>query len=124
MKRATTTTGLLVLCGFLWWYVWVLLKRTDFLEHGTNLANGTIHLVYLTCVLAIVLALYVAGRGLVRPFMGFALVAAALIPAVGFSWLNLSEVVCMSKKAGECISLFSKDYPLISLFYGDGEPPG
>jgi len=121
MKRKIATTVLLVLCGFLWWYVWVLLKRTDFLEHGTNLANGTIHLVYLACLVAMVLALYVAGRGLARPLLDLALVAAALAPTATFAWLNLSETICMSKKAGECIPLFSKDYPLVSLFYPDSE---
>jgi hypothetical protein len=26
-------------------------------------------------------------------------------------------MVCMSKKAGQCISLFDKDYALVSLIY-------
>lgn len=42
---------------------------------------------------------------------------AALLPTLAFAWMNQSGLVCMSKKAGQCISLFDKDYALVSLVY-------
>ena len=41
----------------------------------------------------------------------------AVAPATAFTWMNQSEAVCMSKKDGQCISLFDKEYALVSLVY-------
>jgi hypothetical protein len=111
MKRLAIASALLILCGFLWWYTWVLSARTEFLKHGTNLANGTIHLVYLACALSLALALYVVARGVVRRYFGYAIVAAALVPTIGFLLLNLSETVCMSKKAASVFRFFQRTIP-------------
>jgi hypothetical protein len=115
MRRPILLVSAVAASAAVWWYFGILLARTDFGTRGTSVANGSLHIMYLACAGAIGLALCVVVRRAVWSALGYAILAAALVPALGFAWLNLSETVCMSKKAGECIALFSKDYALISL---------
>lgn len=117
MKKAVVIIVFVGLGAPVWWYLWVLLRRTDFLAHGISIANGSIHIMYLACAALLLTAGYAVFRRAVRPALGYAMLLAATAPAVAFTWLNQSETVCMSKKDGQCISLFDKDYELVSPVY-------
>ena len=101
-----------------WWYFGVLLERTDFAARRTSVGNDVLQLMYLACGLAVSLALYIVMRRIVHPVIGFAILGAAVVPTFGFAWLNLSERVCMSKKACQCIPLLSPEYPFVEYLYG------
>jgi hypothetical protein len=117
MKKAAVIVLYVALCGPVWWYLWVLLRRTGFLAHGISIANDSIHIMYLACGALVLIAVYATLRRAVRPTLRYVMMLAAVVPAAAFAWLNQSEIVCMSKKDGQCISLFDKDYALISLIY-------
>jgi hypothetical protein len=117
MKKAVVIVLFVGLCGPVWWYLLVLLQRTGFLAHEISIGNGSIHLMYLACGALLLISGYAVFRRALWPALGYAMLLVATAPAVAFTWLNQSEVVCMSKKEGQCISLFDKDYALVSLIY-------
>jgi hypothetical protein len=118
MRRQALLVPAVAALAAAWWYFGVLLARTDFGANAITVANDSLHIMYLTCGGAVGLASFLLIRRAIWPVLGHVLLVAALVPTLGFAWLNLSETVCMAKEAGECISLLSTDYPLISLVYG------
>ncbi|MGH6929339.1 MAG: hypothetical protein ACREEV_13560 [Dongiaceae bacterium] len=105
MKKAIIIALFMGLSVSVWWYLWVLLRRTGFLAHGISIANDSIHIMYLACGALVLTAGYAAFRRVVWPALGYSMLLIAAAPAAAFTWLNQSETVCMSKKDGQCISL-------------------
>ena len=73
----------LLASAIVWWYFGVLLARTDFLVHGTNIATSTIHIMYATCAVAIALGLLIGRRRQRWRRWRFAILLIALIPSIG-----------------------------------------
>jgi hypothetical protein len=96
---------LLAFTGIAWWYFTELLQRTNFASQRTSLGNGTIWIMYGTCFVAVLLGIYVqVGRSVPRLPASILLVA-ALIPMIGFAYLNVSGTVCWITKDCDCVPL-------------------
>jgi hypothetical protein len=106
MRRVVALIVVLAACSVVWWYFIVLLIRTSWFQHDITISNDAIQVMYLACGGTVAIATYVVLRRIVAGTLSYAILAAALIPTVGFSWMNLSETVCMSKEAGQCVPLF------------------
>lgn len=117
MRRIMMLVVVSAALAAVWWYFGVLLERTEFATRRTGAGNDALQLMYLACGFAVSLASYIVLRRIVHRVIGFAILGAAVVPMIGFAWLNLSERVCMSKKASQCIPLLSPEYPFVNYVY-------
>lgn len=71
-------------------YVLLLIWRTGFLAHRTSIAPPTILMVYVSCLLSLGGAIFLAATPTVRHEIKTISVCLAVATALTFAWLNLS----------------------------------
>ncbi len=82
-----------------WWYFITLLSRTDFFAGRTSIGNDVILIMYVLCALNCFFCGYLIYRKDIIKSISVAIFIAALLPAIGFLYMNLSGRVSEIKKA-------------------------
>lgn len=81
-----------------WWYFITLISRTEYLARGTSIGNDVVLIMYILCTLICFLSTYLIYRKDVLRVVSIILFIIALIPSLGFLYLNLTGKIATSKK--------------------------
>ncbi len=78
---------------FIWWYVIVLLWRTNYLQRSTSIGNDNVIIMYILCAIICLFSAYLIRRCDIPKLFSAILLFLAILVSISFSYMNLSGKV-------------------------------